>query len=146
MVIIQVRSMLWWSVTSRTRRSSCGCAPGHQQGVDDVAALFLVDGDGHKPDLLGEGKHALEDVPVGPGVPHDLTDVGIPHTDGEVESQEQPRAVDEVHQLARGEGGGVGRENGVLRGVPGRVAPEGLLDGQGLGDRLADEIGLTHRC
>ena len=36
--------------------------------------------------------------------------------------------------------------NTVLRrGMPGRLAPEGLLDRQGLGHGLADQVGIAHR-
>ena len=37
-----------------------GSAPGHEQAVDDVAALFLADGDGYQADFGGERQQAVE--------------------------------------------------------------------------------------
>ena len=57
--------------------------------------------------------------------------------------QELLRSIDEAHQLARCQRGGVGGEHGVRGGVPGRLPPERFLDGHGLGHGLADQIGIA---
>ena len=76
---------------------------------------------------------------------HDLADVGIPHADGKVQSQELLRPIDVARQCARRQSGGVGGEHGARRGVPGRLAPERFLDGDGFWHGLADEVGVAHR-
>jgi hypothetical protein len=64
-----------------------GSAPGHEQAVDDVAALLLANGDGRQADFRSELQQVLEGGGVGAGMAHDLADVRVPHPDGEVHAE-----------------------------------------------------------
>jgi hypothetical protein len=92
-----------------------GRAPGHEQAVDDVAAVLLANGDGHQADLLGELQQAVEHGRVGSGMAHDLADVRVPDADGEVQGEELLRSVDKRRQCARLQGRGVGSFQRMIR-------------------------------
>ena len=120
-------------------------APGDEQAVDDVAVVLLADGDGHQADLLGEGQDLLEDTGSVPGWPMTSPMLASHTPMAKCRARKCCGRSTKPHQRARRQGRGVGREHGARGGMPRRLAPEGLLDVHGLGNGLADQIGVAHR-
>ena len=116
----------------------------HQHGIEQVAVLFLVDGQGKHANVVGEVDELVEVALVGLVLRHDLGHVVLPDGVGKVQRQVLLGATSVLGKGARQQRRGVRHDDGLLRENRGELFVEVNLCLGVLGHRLDDQVGVGY--